>query len=67
MKNICFFLTFNINLITVLSSVKQFLPLMKDANKELDTIPADDLDIECISNENDHVIEMVRIHFAFFK
>ncbi|VDI12836.1 Hypothetical predicted protein [Mytilus galloprovincialis] len=43
---------------SVLSSVKQFLPLMKDANKELDTIPADDLDIECISNENDHVIEM---------
>ncbi|XP_052067751.1 NOP protein chaperone 1-like [Mytilus californianus] len=43
---------------SVLSSVKQFLPLMKDANSELDSIPADDLDIECISNKNDQVIEM---------
>lgn len=46
-------------LFSVLANVKQFLPLMKEANKKLETIPAEDRDIECISESDQKVIEMV--------
>lgn len=44
---------------SVLASVKQFLPIMQEANRKLDNVPADDVNIECVSDTDDKVIEMV--------
>ena len=43
---------------SVLASVKQFLPMMQEANRKLDNVPADDVNIECVSDTDDRVIEM---------
>lgn len=45
--------------IVVLSQVKSFLPQLEMANQDLLNKPAEDLDIENVSNDQDNYIEMV--------
>lgn len=45
--------------IAVLSQVKSFLPQMKMANQELQNRPAEEIDIEHVSDDQDRFIEMV--------
>lgn len=49
----------SLNFIAVLSQVKSFLPQMKMANQELQNRPAEEIDIEHVSDDQDRFIEMV--------
>lgn len=52
---------------SVLASVKQFLPMMQEANRKLDNVPADEVNIECVSDTDDQVIEMVCCFFELLE
>lgn len=44
-----------------MSQVKSFLPQMKMANQELQNKPAEEIDIEHVSEDQDRFIEMVHL------
>lgn len=50
--------TFKLPPSSILSQVKSFLPQMKMANQELQNRPAEEIDIEHVSEDQDRVIEM---------
>lgn len=50
--------TFKLPPSSILSQVKSFLPQMKMANQELQNKPAEEIDIEHVSEDQDRFIEM---------